>query len=89
MNATMHGMHSVFPANNVDIEDPISEKKMIKKDGQWQIEKDILSLAFEGVKKTMMLEEEKIEPILAKLKEWSRAKRGIPFSEFHKNASRV
>ena len=40
MNATMHGMHSVFPANKVNIEDPISEKKMIKRDGQWQIEKD-------------------------------------------------
>ena len=32
-NSTMHGMHSVFPANNGDSEDPISEKKMIKKDG--------------------------------------------------------
>ena len=44
---------------------------------------------FEGAKKTMMLEEEKIESILAKLKEWSRARRGIPFLEFHKNISRV
>ena len=33
-NATMHGMHSVFPANKDDSEDPISEKKMIKKDGE-------------------------------------------------------
>ena len=37
----------------------------------------------------MMLEEEKIETILAKLIEWSRAKRDIPFLEFHKNVSRV
>ena len=41
-NATMHGMHSVFPANEDDSEDQISEKKMIKKDGQWRIEKDVL-----------------------------------------------
>ena len=34
-NSTMHGMHSVFPANDDDSEDPISEKKMIQKDGQW------------------------------------------------------
>ena len=30
-NATMHGIHSVFPANKDDSDGPISEKKMIKK----------------------------------------------------------
>ena len=29
-NATIHGMHIVFPANKVDNEHPISEKKMVK-----------------------------------------------------------
>ena len=50
-NATMHGMHSVFPANKVDSEDPISKKKMIKKYGQWRVEKDVLGSTFEGVGK--------------------------------------
>ena len=36
-----------------------------------------------------MLEEEKIESFLAKLKEWTRAKRGIPFSEFHRSICKV
>ena len=30
-NTTMHGMHSVFPANKVESKDPISGKKMIKR----------------------------------------------------------
>ena len=37
----------------------------------------------------MVLEDEEIETILSKLKEWSRAKRGIPFPRFHKNVSKV
>ena len=37
----------------------------------------------------MMLEEETIKSVLVKLKEWTRAKRGIPFLEFHKNVCRV
>ena len=31
LNATMQGMHSMFPANKVDSKDPISKKKMIKR----------------------------------------------------------
>ena len=37
----------------------------------------------------MLLEEDKIESVLAKLKEWGQTKRGIPFTEFHKNVSKV
>ena len=50
-NATMHSMHSVSPANKIDRKDPISEKKMIRKDGQWQVEKDVLGWTFEGLEK--------------------------------------
>ena len=63
-NSTMHGMHSVFPANNDDSEDPILEKKMIKKDGQWRIGKDVLGWTFEGGKKKKMIEAKKIQFIL-------------------------
>ena len=63
-NSTMHGMHSIFPANGDDSKDPISEKKMIKKDGQWRIGKDVLGWEFEGREKIMVLEAEKIKFIL-------------------------
>ena len=69
--------------------DPISEKKMIKKDGQWRIEKDVLGWTFEGEEKTMVLEAEKIQFILGILKDWCRAKTGIPFATFHKKCCKV
>ena len=37
----------------------------------------------------MVLEEDEIEAVLAKLKEWSQTKRDILFMEFHKNVSKV
>ena len=52
-------MHSVFPGNTANSEDPIFEKKMIEKDGQWREEKDILGWTFEGVERTVVLEERK------------------------------
>ena len=51
---------------------------MIKKDGQWRIEKDVLGWTFEGKNKTMVLEEEKIKIILSVLKDWVHPKKGIP-----------
>ena len=50
---------------------------------------DALRWTFKGVERKMVLEEDTIEAVLAKLKEWSRTKRGIPFAEFHKNVSKV
>ena len=47
-NTTMHGMHSVFPANKDDSKDPIPKKKTIKKDGKWRIEKGVFGWTFEG-----------------------------------------
>ena len=53
-NATMHGMYSMFPSSMINSEDPISEKKMIRKDGQWRVEKDILGWTFDGAYKIMV-----------------------------------
>ena len=69
MNMTMHVMHSVLPASAIDSGDPISEKRMLKKDGQWKVEKDILGWTFEGGDKMMVVEEDKIKAILATLKD--------------------
>ena len=41
-NATMHGMHSVFPADEEDSNDQISVKKLIKTDGQWNMDNVML-----------------------------------------------
>ena len=62
---------------------------MIKKDGQWRIEKGVLGWMFEGKNKMMVFEEEKNEIILSVLKDWIRAKKGIPFTDFQKNVSRM
>jgi hypothetical protein len=43
-NAVLHGIHDVFPADEVDSEDPILLKKLLKKDGQWALLKDCLGL---------------------------------------------
>ena len=85
-NATMHGIHDVFPENMDNSNDPISEKKLKKKDGSWALVKDILGLTFNGDDKTVWLEDEKRQCLLTLLHGWIRssrdAKHGIPFDEF-------
>lgn len=89
-NATLHGIHDVFPADKDDSEDPISEKKAKKGDGTWALEKEALGFDFDGdsYKHTMILAEAKLGVILATLQKWIRSakhstKAGIPFGEFH------
>lgn len=72
-NAVMHGIHDVFPADDVDEEDPISFKKLLKKEGQWALQKDCLGFTFDGEAKTMQLEEPKKEFLLATLTKWIRS----------------
>ena len=85
-NAVLAGIHDVFPADNVDENDPISLKKLKKKDGQWALTKDILGFTFDGEKKTLILEEPKREFLLVILQKWLRGARrqhcAIPFNEF-------
>ena len=84
-NATMHGIHDVFPPNEVDKQDPISEHKL-RKDGAWALVKDILGLTFDGDAKTIWLEDDKRRALITILHGWIRAGRhathGIPFDEF-------
>ena len=85
-NAVMTGIHDVFPADAEDSNDPISLKKLVKKDGEWDLKKGILGFDFDGEAKTMLLEEPKREFILTVLTKWIRTARhksaGIPFQEF-------
>ena len=85
-NAVMHGIHDVFPADETDSEDPISLKKLLKKEGQWALQKDCLGFTFDGEAKTMQLEEPKKEFLLATQTKWIRTAKhksaGIAFPEF-------
>ena len=49
----MTGIHEVFPANEVDTLDAISLKKILKREGQWALIKDILGFTFDGIDKTL------------------------------------
>jgi hypothetical protein len=54
-NAMLHGIHDVFPEDNVDKNDPIRLKKLKQLEGQWALDKEILGFDFDGDKKTMIL----------------------------------
>ena len=83
---TMMGIHDVFPLSDIDADDPISEKKMKKLDSQFSTRKTLLGFDFDGVDKTMWLQEEKRAALLLILKNWLRSSRrlhaGIPFKTY-------
>ena len=84
-NAIMSGIHDVFPADIIDSNDPISEKKLEKGEAQFSTLKTLLGFDFDGKRKTMWLEEEKRAKLLTTLKGWIRTgerERGVPFKEF-------
>jgi hypothetical protein len=84
--AVMTGIHDVFPPDQDDGNDPISEKKLAKDEGRYSTQKTLLGFDFDGEAKTMWLEAAKRETLLTILKGWSRTGRrgtaGIPFKEF-------
>jgi hypothetical protein len=71
-NAVMHGVHDVFPPNVDDNDDPLSPKKLKKREGTWNPIKDILGFEFNGNigRKDMILEGPKRELLLTVLKKW-------------------
>jgi hypothetical protein len=68
--AVMIGIHDMFPPDNDDSNDPISEKKMIKEEGQYSTRKTLLGFDYNGSAKTMWLEAAKWEKLLTVLKGW-------------------
>ncbi len=83
-NAIMHGIHDVFPPGDNDNEDLISEKKMKKGKGLYDIGKTLLGFDFDGDAKTMWLESTKQGKLSTILKGWIRTGKqgstGISFS---------
>jgi len=90
---TMAGIHDVFPANDVDSNDPISEKKLKQQDGEYATKKVILGFEFDGINKTLWLEEAKRVYLLTVLHGWIRSGKaemiGIPFKEFESVIAKV
>jgi hypothetical protein len=84
--AVMTGIHDVFPPDNDDSNDPILEKKLRQQEGQFSTRKTLLGFDFDGIAKTMWLEDAKREKLLTALKGWIRAGErgmaGIPLNEF-------
>jgi hypothetical protein len=81
----MCGIHDIFPADMVDSNNSLSEKKLKKGDSQYSTLKTLLGFEFDSKQKTMWLEEAKREKLLTTLKGWIRAgdtERGVPFKEF-------
>ena len=91
--AIMTGIHDVFPANDNDSEDPVSEKKLKQKDGEFDTRKVLLGFMFDGVNKTMWLEEAKREKLMTILTGWIRAakrgRNGIAFEEFRSVTAKI
>lgn len=92
-NSVMTGINDVFPADANDDNDPTSLKKLKKRDGQWELEKDILGFTFDGDGKTLWLEEPKRAVILQTMHKWIRASNKrqacIAFDEFHSTLSKL
>ncbi len=90
--AIMTGIHDVFPADIIDSNNPISEKKLLKGEGQYSLFKTLLGFHFDGKRKTMWLEEEKRAKLLTILHSWLRVgslNRGILFGEFESVIAKV
>ena len=90
----MTGIHDVFPADNDnDDDDPISEKKLKKLEGQYSTIKTLLGFDFDGIGKTMWLEAAKREKLLTILRGWirngHRGSAGIPFKEFEATIAKI
>jgi hypothetical protein len=84
--ATMMGIHDVFPRCTDDDNDPISVKKMKNGDARFLTRKTLLGFDFDGIEKTIWLEESKRDALLLILKGWLRSSAkshaGIPFKTF-------
>jgi hypothetical protein len=89
----MTGIHDVFPADDVDDNDPISNKKLKMGEGCWDLNKEILGFDFDGDAKTMILGESKLQFSLTTLNKWVRtaknSKGGIAFAEFESVVAKV
>ena len=90
---TMTGIHDVFSADEIGSYDPISEKKLKQLDGEYSTAKTILGFDFDGIKKTIWLEEAKRAHLLTVLHGWIRSCKsgtiGIPFKKLETVVAKI
>jgi hypothetical protein len=68
--AIMHGIHDVFPSDDVKENDPISYKKLKKEECRCDLNKEILGFDFDGDAKTMILGKSKLQFLLTTVKDY-------------------
>jgi len=90
---TMTEIHDAFPADDNDSNNPISEKKLKQLDGEYSTKKTILGFDFDGIEKTIWLEEAKQAHLLTVLHGWIHSSKsgtiGIPFKEFETAPAKI
>ena len=89
--AMLHGIHSLFPPPAVTGHcgaDPVSEKKLEKKDGVWLFVKEILGWLVDGEKYTIQLPPDKCDSICRLIKQMLRL-RTAPLHTFQQLAGRL
>jgi hypothetical protein len=90
--ATLHAIHSIFPAPTADdapgTKDPISEKKLKKGDAQWDPTKEILGYELNGKDRTIRLPQSKSDALLKELRKVLRKQR-IPLKRFRSLVGRL
>ncbi len=92
-NAVMHGIHDVFPPDEIDSNNPILEKKLGKGEGTYKTRKTLLGFDFDGNEKTMWLKLAKPEKLLTVLKGWictgKKGSTGIAFGKFESTIAKI
>jgi hypothetical protein len=90
--ATLHAIHNVFPPPTADdapgTKDPISVKKLLKGDAQWNTIKEVLGYELDGVARTIQLPQPKSEALLKELRKVLRKQR-IPLKRFRSLVGRL
>jgi hypothetical protein len=89
--AMLHGVHSVFPPNEITQHpggDSIAEKKMDKGEGKWEYQKEVLGWLFDGQKFTIQLPPEKCVNIVNLIKEIIK-KPAISLKKFQRIAGKL
>ena len=89
--AMLHGVHSIFPPNEITHHpggDSIAEKKIDKGEGKWEYKKEILGWDFNGLDSTIQLPPDKCDKIIKLIKQITRMK-SLPLKKFQRLAGKL
>jgi hypothetical protein len=89
--AMLHGVHSIFPPNEVTKHpggDSIAEQKIAKGEGKWCFQKEILGWDFDGKEYTIQLPPDKCDKIVALIKKTIK-QHSVPLKRFQELAGKL